>query len=41
LIFNRWLEARETGSERLERIYQRRWFVPAFNAWIGEHPPRR
>jgi len=33
LIFNRWLEARETGSERLERIYQRRFrarFVPAF-----------
>ena len=41
LLFNRWLDARETGNRRLEGIYQRRFrprFVPAFNAWIAEHP---
>ena len=41
LLFNRWLDARETGNQRLESIYQRRFrarFRPAFNAWIAEHP---
>jgi hypothetical protein len=41
LIFNRWLDARETDNTRLERIYRRRFrarFVPAFRAWIAEHP---
>jgi hypothetical protein len=41
VIFNRWLEARETGNTGLERIYQRRFrvrFVPAFRAWIAGHP---
>ncbi|HEX4625979.1 MAG TPA: hypothetical protein VH231_16145 [Solirubrobacteraceae bacterium] len=41
LLFNRWLDAHETGNRRLANIYQRRFrvrFVPAFNAWIAEHP---
>jgi hypothetical protein len=41
LLFNRWLDAQETGNRRLEAIYQRRFrarFLPAFNAWIAEHP---
>ena len=41
LIFNRWLDARETGDKGLEQIYRRRFrahFVPAFNVWIAEHP---
>ena len=41
LIFNRWLDARETGNKMLEHIYRRRFrarFVPAFNAWLAEHP---
>ena len=41
LLFNRWLDARQSGDQVLERMYQRRFrarFVPAFNAWIAEHP---
>lgn len=41
LIFNRWLDAREMGNKQLEQIYRRRFrarFVPAFRAWIAEHP---
>jgi hypothetical protein len=41
LLFNRWLDANETGNKRLEGIYQRRFrahFVPAFRAWLAEHP---
>lgn len=41
LLFNRWLDAHETGNHHLEGIYVRRFrarFVPAFNAWIAEHP---
>ncbi|HEX3317871.1 MAG TPA: hypothetical protein VHR88_07625 [Solirubrobacteraceae bacterium] len=41
LIFNRWLDARDMGNPRLARIYQRRFrahFVPAFRAWIAQHP---
>jgi hypothetical protein len=41
LIFNRWLDAHDSGSTRLERAYQRRFrarFVPAFRAWMAEHP---
>jgi hypothetical protein len=40
-VFNRWLDAPDTGDTRLERIYRRRFrarFVPAFRAWIAEHP---
>ena len=41
LNFNRWLDARDAGNTPLERAYRRRFrprFVPAFNAWIAEHP---
>jgi hypothetical protein len=41
LLFNRWLDAHESGNRGLENIYQRRFrvrFRPAFNAWIAEHP---
>jgi hypothetical protein len=41
LIFNRWLEARDSGNTRLEQAYRRRFrarFVPAFRAWMAEHP---
>src|SRR5919197_3640564 len=41
LIFNRWLDARDSGNKGLERAYRRRFrarFVPAFRAWIAQHP---
>jgi len=41
LLFNRWLDAHETGNKGLQRIYRRRFdarFVPAFKAWLAEHP---
>jgi hypothetical protein len=41
LLFNRWLDAHDSGNTRLERAYKRRFrarFVPAFRAWIAEHP---
>jgi hypothetical protein len=41
LLFNRWLDAHETGNQHLESIYERRFrarFVPAFKVWIAEHP---
>jgi hypothetical protein len=41
LLFNRWLDAHETGDRRLRAIYERRFrprFIPAFKAWIAEHP---
>jgi hypothetical protein len=41
LLFNGWLDAREAGDARLERIYRRRFrpqFVPAFRAWMAQKP---
>jgi hypothetical protein len=41
LLFNRWLDAHETGNKGLQQIYRRRFdarFVPAFKAWLAEHP---
>jgi hypothetical protein len=41
LYFNGWLDARRTGDRKLEDIYRRRFrpaFVPAFEAWIAQHP---
>jgi hypothetical protein len=38
-LFNGWIDARETGNGKLERIYRRRFrpeFVPAFEAWIAD-----
>jgi hypothetical protein len=39
--FNGWLEARQAGNAGLARLYARRFdpeFVPAFRAWLAEHP---
>jgi hypothetical protein len=41
LYFNGWLNAFETGDQQLAHIYERRFrpaFVPAFKAWIAQHP---
>ncbi len=41
LYFNGWLNAHQAGNEGLAKIYERRFrpaFVPAFNAWIAQHP---
>jgi hypothetical protein len=41
LYFNGWLDAHEAGNRRLATIYRRRFrpeFVPAFRAWIAQHP---
>jgi hypothetical protein len=41
LIFNGWLEAHNNGDTKLARIYALRFrseFVPAFHAWLAEHP---
>jgi hypothetical protein len=41
LYFNGWLNAREAGNRQLEAIYKRRFrpgFVPAFRAWLSQHP---
>jgi hypothetical protein len=41
LYFNGWLDAHQAGNEGLAKIYQRRFrpaFVPAFDAWIAQHP---
>lgn len=41
LYFNGWLDAHQAGNEALAKIYQRRFrpaFVPAFDAWIAQHP---
>ena len=41
VLFNRWLEARDSGNTQLARVYQHRFrasFVPAFRAWLAEHP---
>lgn len=41
LYFNGWLDARQSGNQRLAAIYRKRFrpaFVPAFDAWIAQHP---
>jgi hypothetical protein len=41
VYFNEWLDARQSGNPRLAGIYRRRFrpeFVPAFNAWLAQHP---
>jgi hypothetical protein len=41
LYFNGWLDAHQAGNEGLAQIYKRRFrpaFVPAFEAWIAQHP---
>lgn len=41
LYFNGWLDAHQAGNQGLAKIYQRRFrpaFVPAFDAWIAQHP---
>jgi hypothetical protein len=41
LLFNGWLDARDAGDTRLAGIYERRFrpeFLPAFRAWVAEHP---
>jgi hypothetical protein len=41
LYFNEWLDARQARKPRLEALYRRRFrpeFVPAFRAWLAQHP---
>lgn len=41
VLFNGWLDARETGDTRLAAIYRRRFrpeFRPAFQAWLSQRP---
>jgi hypothetical protein len=41
LYFNGWLNAQQTGDRELAHVYERRFrpaFVPAFDAWIAQHP---
>jgi hypothetical protein len=41
LYFNGWLDAHQAGNQELAKIYERRFrpaFVPAFEAWIAQHP---
>jgi hypothetical protein len=41
LYFNGWLDAHQAGNEKLTTIYRNRFrpaFVPAFDAWIAQHP---
>jgi hypothetical protein len=41
LYFNGWLDARQSGNARLAAIYRGRFrpeFVPAFRAWVAQHP---
>ena len=41
LYFNGWLDAHQAGNEGLAEVYRRRFrpaFVPAFEAWIAQHP---
>jgi hypothetical protein len=41
LYFNGWLDAREAGNQQLAAIYHQRFrpeFIPAFDAWIAQHP---
>ena len=41
VLFNGWLDARESGDRELAAIYRRRFrpvFVPAFEAWMAQRP---
>ena len=41
VLFNGWLDARESGDRQLAAIYRRRFrsdFVPAFEAWTAQRP---
>jgi hypothetical protein len=41
LYFDEWLDADRAGNRALARIYERRFrpeFVPAFRAWLAQHP---
>ena len=41
VLFNGWLDARESGNRELAAIYRRRFrpdFVPAFEAWTAQRP---
>jgi hypothetical protein len=41
LYFNGWLNAHQAGNQELAKIYERRFrpaFMPAFEAWIAQHP---
>jgi hypothetical protein len=41
LLFNGWLNARDTGNRRLEATYERRFrpgFLFAFRAWLAQRP---
>jgi hypothetical protein len=41
LYFNGWLDAHQAGNQGLAAVYRRRFrpaFVPAFEAWIAQHP---
>jgi hypothetical protein len=41
IYFDSWLEARQSGNERLAQLQRRRFrpeFVPAFAAWLAQRP---
>jgi hypothetical protein len=41
ILFNNWLNAHDAGDKRLEAEYRRRFrpeFVPAYRAWLAQHP---
>jgi hypothetical protein len=41
LNFNGWLNAHDSGNRKLAAIYRRRFrpeFVPAYRAWLAQHP---
>jgi hypothetical protein len=41
LLFNNWLNAHEAGDRKLAALYRRRFrpeFVPAYRAWLAQHP---
>ncbi|HET8952561.1 MAG TPA: hypothetical protein VFN44_18700 [Solirubrobacteraceae bacterium] len=43
-LFDGWLDARVSGNEKLAAVYRRRFraaFVPAFDAWLAQHPLSR
>ena len=41
LLFNNWLNARNSGNRKLAAVYERRFrpeFVPAYRAWLAQNP---
>ena len=41
LLFNNWLNAHQAGDRKLAALYRRRFrpeFVPAYRAWLAQHP---